>query len=293
MSFKNTETETETEKVIRQEIIQQLRPGIVYQMMLRSCQRLYSSSSTIQLIKKLREEIHAPLNLVKSAVAQAEPKNDYDSALAILRTEMTKRGEKLVAKSSDRATNEGVVVTARSEDGQSGAIVVLNCETDFVAKSNDFRDLATDIAKTVMTESGPIGTHAPITTDNIEMQGKVIPQILVDRTSLFGERINLTSSLTTRLAKTRAFHAIGIHCHGGTSISKDVWIGRMGTLINVSADRDLSNVDELAREVVAQNPETIEEFWTLEKIGDKQNRTIRQWIGDDVEIDAWTRLEKS
>lgn len=75
---------------------------------------------------------------------------------------------------------------------------------------------------------------------------------------------------------------------------KDVYLGRMGALINISgpASTTLAQADELAREMVAQNPDSLEEFWNSEKVGDQESRTVRQWAGPDMNILHWTRLER-
>lgn len=268
-----------------------------------TCIRCYSTKpvlSTIQLIKKLREEIHAPLNIVKAAVSKASPAGDYDAALSILKKEMTKRGEKIAAKASDRVTAEGWVITARSSDGKSASISVLNCETDFVAKSDEIMQLATQIGSELAEQAPdhPIGTHVSKTADEVDaltINGESVASKLTNSTSIFGESIKVASALTTRLAASAPRSVLGIYCHGGPSISKDVYLGRMGALLNISAEStDIAKIaDELAREVVAQDPETIEELWTLEKIGDAKNRTVRQWAGNDVAIEAWTRLNRA
>lgn len=254
----------------------------------------------MQLIKKLREDIQAPLNIVKSAVSQASPAGDYESALSILKMEMIKRGEKLVAKSAERVATEGWVIAARSNDGLAGSLSVLNCETDFVAKSDKVVNLAQtigeDLAFSAKAADGNEEKHlvsSQETIDNVTTQGIPLKQRLTESMSLFGESIKMNREISTRLSgSTRSY--VGIHCHGGPSISENVYLGRMGAMINVSSKSvDVGKIaDELAREVVAQNPESMDEFWTLEKVGDSQGRTVREWAGVDVEISAWSRLDR-
>lgn len=259
------------------------------------------SLTTMQLIKKLREEVQAPLNIVKSAVSQAQPAGDYEAALAILRKEMTKRGEKLVAKSADRAATEGWVIAARSRDGKAASLSVLNCETDFVAKSEKVVDLAAAIGRSFVDAAGSKAEQADshVTSsqdqlDAIEVEGQGLKDRLTEAMSLFGESMRVNRAVQTRLAKSVDDTVVGIHCHGGPSISRDVYLGRMGAMINVRAQSDTARqlADELAREVVAQNPDSMDEFWTLDKVGDSEGRTVRQWAGKDIEITAWTRFER-
>lgn len=257
--------------------------------------------SSIQTIKKLRDELQAPLTMVKFAVSSAEPAGDYESARSILKHEMKKRGEKLVAKSVDRQTAEGWVIAARSSDGHKAIISILNCETDFVAKSDKIVELARsighDLADSVTdADEDVLRVLSQEQIDDSMTQGMTVKTRLTEAMSLFGESLrmtNLTTTTTTRGHKL-AGSAIGIHCHGGPTSKRDVSIGRMGALISVKSSGAMTRTvaDELAREVVAQNPESLAEFWSLEKVGDTQSRTVRQWAGEDIEITAWTRLER-
>lgn len=255
----------------------------------------------MQLIKKLREEVQAPLNIVKSAVAQAQPAGDYESALSALKKEMTKRGERLVAKSADRDAKEGWVIAARSDDGRSASLAVLNCETDFVAKSAKVLSLAAVIGKAIANGTQTFTTeqndHVQLTQhqiDGVDVHGIPIKQSLTESMSVFGESMRIQRAVASSISQIQRNNLIGIHCHGGSSPMKDVYLGRMGALINIKASESttLAQADELAREMVAQNPDSLEEFWHSEKVGDQEKRTVRQWAGPDLEILQWTRLER-
>ncbi len=97
-------------------------------------------SIDMKLVKKLREATGIGIMECKKAIAEAN--NDYDKAVEILR----KRGfEKAKAKSS-RATNQGVIGSYIHTNGRIGVLVEVGCETDFVAKNEDFIQLVKDIA---------------------------------------------------------------------------------------------------------------------------------------------------
>jgi elongation factor Ts len=95
-------------------------------------------------VAELRRETGAGMMDCKKALQEA--KGDKEAALAWLR----KRGIAAAEKRAERSANEGVVAFARSEDGQTGALVEINSETDFVAKSDAFRSFADTLAKTVL-----------------------------------------------------------------------------------------------------------------------------------------------
>ena len=94
---------------------------------------------SIELIKKLKELSGAGLTDAKKALVEA--KGDFDKALAAMR----KKGLTKAEKRGDRETREGVV-EAYIHDGRLGAIVEVNCETSFVANTDDFKDMAHKLA---------------------------------------------------------------------------------------------------------------------------------------------------
>lgn len=91
-------------------------------------------------IKKLRDMTGAGMMDCKKALTEAE--GDFDKAVEILR----KKGQKLSAKRADREANEGVCVAKTSHNRNNGVLLRLSCETDFVAKNEDFVNFASSIA---------------------------------------------------------------------------------------------------------------------------------------------------
>ena len=101
------------------------------------------------VVKKLRDKTGAGMMDCKRALA--ETKGDIEQAIEFLR----KKGAAVAAKRADKETNQGVVEAYIHAGGRIGAMVELNCETDFVAKTDGFKQLAHDIAMqiTAMTPS--------------------------------------------------------------------------------------------------------------------------------------------
>ena len=99
---------------------------------------------TAALVKELREMTGAGMMECKKALTEAE--GDIDKAVDVLRT----HGLAAAAKKAGRATNEGMVMALVSEDGQAGALVELNCETDFVGMNEKFHAYAEKIATAVI-----------------------------------------------------------------------------------------------------------------------------------------------
>jgi len=98
---------------------------------------------TTEMIKRLREETGAGVMDAKRALEEAD--GDMAKAKAILK----ERGIAAAAKKSERATNQGLVEAYIHAGGRIGVLVEVNCETDFVAKTQNFQQLARDIAMQV------------------------------------------------------------------------------------------------------------------------------------------------
>lgn len=97
---------------------------------------------SIELIKKLKELSGVGLTDAKNALVEA--KGDFDKALEAMR----KKGMTKAEKRGDRETREGIIETY-VHDGRLGAIIEVNCETSFVAKTDEFKDLAHKLAMQV------------------------------------------------------------------------------------------------------------------------------------------------
>jgi elongation factor Ts len=95
---------------------------------------------TAEDVKALRERTGAPMMDVKKALEEAE--GDADKAVDILR----KKGAASAAKRSGRGTSEGIVASYVHADGRKGTLVEVQCETDFVARNEDFQEFARQVA---------------------------------------------------------------------------------------------------------------------------------------------------
>jgi len=102
------------------------------------------STTTVNIsaaqVKELREKTGAPMMDCKQALT--ESKGDMEQAVVVLR----KRGVSVAAKKATRATSEGSVANYIHAGGKIGVLVEVNCESDFVARTEDFKELVHDIA---------------------------------------------------------------------------------------------------------------------------------------------------
>lgn len=95
---------------------------------------------TAKEVNELRKMTGAGMMDCKKALVEAD--GDFDKAIEILR----KKGQKLSEKRADRETKEGAVFVRSSEDGSEAVLIAFTCETDFVAKNDDFQALGAEIA---------------------------------------------------------------------------------------------------------------------------------------------------
>lgn len=102
------------------------------------------STSTVTInaaqVKELRDKTNAPMMACKQALSEA--KGDIEEAIVILR----KKGVATAAKKATRATSEGSVSSYIHAGGKIGVLVEVNCESDFVARTDDFKGLVHDVA---------------------------------------------------------------------------------------------------------------------------------------------------
>lgn len=134
-------------------------------------------------VKKLRDATGAGMMDCKKALTEAE--GDYDKAIEILR----KKGQKLSDKRADREANEGVVIAVVSDDHKKGVIVKLSCETDFVAKNDDFVKLTQRFADIALS-------NLPADRDGLlglGFEGITIGEKVIEQVGVIGEKIELAA----------------------------------------------------------------------------------------------------
>ena len=191
---------------------------------------------TASMVKELREMTGAGMMECKKALAEVD--GDLEKAVDVLRT----RGLAAVAKKAGRATNEGTVMTVLSEDCTSGAMIELNCETDFVAINDKFKAYAEKITRAAINAK-------PVDIDALkaaEIDGQAVEDIVTDCIHVLGEN--------TILARVGVIEADGVSCyiHGG---------GKIGVLVSFAVDGVEPSTElfqkcgrDVAMQVAAVNP---------------------------------------
>jgi len=140
-------------------------------------------SITAQEVNKLRTMTGAGMMDCKKALTESD--GDFEKAIDFLR----KKGQKVSASRTDKEASEGAVFVKTNADATEGVIIALNCETDFVAKTEDFIKLGTTILEVATTKN-------PATKEElagISVNGRSVQDLMTDLMGKIGERLEISS----------------------------------------------------------------------------------------------------
>ena len=133
-----------------------------------------TTTISAQDVKTLREMTGAGMMDCKKALAEAN--GDLEKAVDILRA----KGASKAAKRAERSANQGLIGSYIHHDGKTAVIVELNCETDFVAKNEDFKQLAKDLALHIASAAPLAVSPADIPADVVERERAIYEQQVKD-----------------------------------------------------------------------------------------------------------------
>jgi len=184
---------------------------------------------TAGMVKQLRDKTDAPMMECKKALAEAG--GDMGKAEEILRVKLGNRA----SKAASRVTAEGVVAAHISADGKVGALIEINCETDFVAKNAEFLDFAAALAELV-TSKQPADVAA---LSALPVKGTTVEEARKALVGKIGENITVR-----RYSRIAAQGRLASYVHGGA---------RIGTLVDVTGGDDALAKD-LAMHIAASKP---------------------------------------
>jgi elongation factor Ts len=162
-------------------------------------------------IKKLRDMTGAGMMDCKAALAEAD--GDFEKAIEVLR----KKGLKASIKRADREAREGVVIAMVSDDHKRGVVVKLSCETDFVARNEDFINLVKSFAQTAL-DKFPANHEALLALPygDITIGEKVIEQV-----GVIGEKIELAAYECIEAAQVAPYIHMGYKAGVLVGLNKD------------------------------------------------------------------------
>lgn len=191
---------------------------------------------TAQEVNKLRQMTGAGMMDCKKALTEAE--GDFEKAVDILR----KKGQKVSASRADRETKEGVVVTSVSENGAKGTLLSLTCETDFVAKNEEY----VAFANTLLNMAVAAGANTVEEIHALPFENITVAEKIVEMTGKIGEKIEISNYEVVSAEAVVPY----IHSNGK--------LGVLVGLVNTSgADVEEAGKD-VAMQIAAMNPVAVD-----------------------------------
>lgn len=210
---------------------------------------------TAALVKELREMTGAGMMECKKALVEAE--GDIDKAVDVLRT----RGLAAVAKKAGRATNEGAVTVVIAADGKSGAMVELNCETDFVAMNDKFKAYGEKIANAALA-SMAADVEA---LKAVEHEGETVEAIITDAVHVLGENTQLARVTTVKAP------AVAGYVHGG---------GKIGVMVEF----EVEGIDPASAEFQAYGKDVAMQVAAIAPVAATRDSVDPEIVAHEMEI---------
>ena len=196
---------------------------------------------TSAMVKELRERTNAGMMDCKKALVNSD--GDMDKAIDWLR----EKGLAQAAKKASRVAAEGVVTQYVTPCGCTGVIVEVNCETDFVAKTDNFMNFANNVAKHIAM-ANPANLDELLAQKFVDDESKTIADLISEATVAIGEKISVR-----RFARYETEGVVSTYIHMG---------GKVGVMVEVATDaKDNEAVKEfahdLALQIAAAKPEAV------------------------------------
>lgn len=138
----------------------------------------------VKKIKELREDTGAGILEVKKAL------QDHDGDLAKAKEDLLSRASAKAAKKADRTAADGLIYAYIHNNGKLGSLVHIACETDFVAKTDDFQTLCKEIAMQVCTQDYE-NVEELLNDEYMRDSSKTISDLITDAIAKLGEKIEL------------------------------------------------------------------------------------------------------
>lgn len=206
-------------------------------------------------VNKLRKQTGAGMMDCKKALVESD--GDFEKAVDYLR----KKGQKVAAKRSDREAGEGVVLSKVSADNTFGAAIMVNCETDFVAKNEDFIAYTQSLLDAAIENKiNSVETLKAFTID-----GKTVEESLTDQIGKIGEKIEIGA----------------YECKEGAYLKSYIHPGnRLATVVVMS--KTIDGVDEvskdIAMQVAAMNPVALNKDSVAQDVIDRELEVAKDQI---------------
>jgi elongation factor Ts len=185
-------------------------------------------------VAKLRRVTLAGMMDCKKALEEAD--GNFDKAIGIIR----KKGQAVANKRADKEASEGVVLSKVTPDGKLGIMIVLNCETDFVAKNADFIGFANKILDIALSKN-PANLEA---LKSLPFDGVTVGKKVIEYIGIIGEKLELSYFEKIEASNVQAY------IHPGNRLATMVGFTKAGAEMQVYKD--------IAMQVAAMNPVAVD-----------------------------------
>ena len=191
---------------------------------------------TANLVKELREKTGAGMMDCKKVLTETD--GEMVKAEELLR----ERGITKAAKKSSRIATEGLVVAFVSSDKKIGAVVEVNAETDFVAKNEEFKTFANDVAEQVV-KTNPKDVEELLKQKYVKDEAKTVEEVLTDKIATIGENMSIR-----RFVRFESNGLIEKYIHGE---------GKIGVLVSMEGG-DETVAKDICMQIAAARPEFLD-----------------------------------
>jgi len=229
---------------------------------------------TTAMIKELREATGA--GILDSKKALEETNGDFDRAVETLR----EKGLAQAAKKASREANDGLIVARVNDPGTKAALVEVNCETDFVARTEDFADFVDNISQQYFQSEELSSVEALLAADYIANPGQTVAEAIQDAISKLGENILLRQVERFTLAGEGVIESY-IHSNN-----------RVGVLVELNTDTavaDKATLKELAHDLTLQiaavNPRYLAIGDVPSDVVEEERKILMAQLADDNKPD--------
>jgi elongation factor Ts len=197
-------------------------------------------------VNKLRKMTGAGMMDCKNALVEAE--GDYEKAIDILR----KKGQKVASKRADKEANEGIVIAKTTTDKKFAALIMVNCETDFVAKNKEFVSFANDTLNQILISKPKSAGEAK----SLPLNGRTVADGLTDLIGKTGEKMELSGYECIEAGKVFAYN------HQGN---------RLATILGFNKENGSDEAGhQLAMQVAAMSPVAVDKEDVPQTVIDKE-----------------------
>ena len=212
---------------------------------------------TAGMVRELREKTDAPMMECKKALTEAG--GEMDKAEEILRVKLGNKA----SKAASRIAAEGVVAVHIATDGKLGAIIEINCETDFVAKNDDFLAFTAALAKLV-AEQKPADVTA---LSGLPLDGTTVDERRKALVGKIGENVSIR-----RFVRMAAQGRLASYIHGGAKI---------GVLVDLAGGEDTLGKD-IAMHIAASKPKALDASGVPAEAIETERRVATEKAAEDA-----------